>query len=43
MLDKLQLECARIIKFDKTIAFGDTSGDKEMLAWANEGKFEFFH
>ena len=30
-------------KFDKTIAFGDTSGDKEMLAWANEGKFEFFH
>ena len=30
-------------KFDKTIAFGDTSGDKEMLAWANEGKFELFH
>lgn len=30
-------------KFDKSIAFGDTSGDKEMLAWANEGQFEFFH
>lgn len=30
-------------KYDKTIAFGDTSGDKEMLAWANESQFEFFH
>ena len=30
-------------KFDKTIAFGDTSGDQEMLAWANESHFEFFH
>ena len=30
-------------KFDKTIAFGDTSGDKEMLEWANESQFEFFH
>ncbi len=30
-------------KFDKTIAFGDTSGDKEMLEWANEIHFEFFH
>ncbi|MCQ4034438.1 HAD family hydrolase [Kaistella montana] len=30
-------------KFDKTIAFGDTSGDREMLAWANESHFEFFH
>lgn len=30
-------------KFDKTIAFGDTSGDKEMLEWANESHFEFFH
>lgn len=30
-------------KFDKTIAFGDTSGDREMLAWANESQFEFFH
>lgn len=30
-------------KYDKTIAFGDTSGDKEMLAWANESQYEFFH
>lgn len=30
-------------KFDKIIAFGDTSGDREMLAWANESQFEFFH
>ena len=30
-------------KYDKTIAFGDTSGDKEMLDWANEGQFKFFH
>ena len=30
-------------KYDKTIAFGDTSGDKEMLEWANEGQFKFFH
>ena len=30
-------------KFDKTLAFGDTSGDKEMLAWANESQYEFFH
>ena len=30
-------------KFDKSIAFGDTDGDKEMLAWANEGYFQFFH
>lgn len=30
-------------KYDKTIAFGDTSGDKEMLDWANESQFEFFH
>ena len=30
-------------KFDKTIAFGDTSGDREMLDWANESHFEFFH
>ena len=30
-------------KFDKIIAFGDTSGDREMLAWANESHFEFFH
>ncbi len=30
-------------KYDKIIAFGDTSGDQEMLAWANEGQFKFFH
>lgn len=30
-------------KYDKIIAFGDTSGDKEMLDWANESQFEFFH
>lgn len=30
-------------KYDKTIAFGDSSGDKEMLAWANESQYEFFH
>lgn len=30
-------------KFDKIIAFGDTSGDREMLAWTNESHFEFFH
>jgi len=30
-------------KYDKIIAFGDTSGDKEMMAWANESQFEFFH
>lgn len=30
-------------KYDKIIAFGDTSGDQEMLDWANEGQFKFFH
>ena len=30
-------------KYDKTIAFGDTSGDQEMLDWADEGQFKFFH
>lgn len=30
-------------KYDKTIAFGDTSGDKPMLQWANEGHYQFFH
>lgn len=30
-------------KFDKTIAFGDTSGDRPMMNWANESHFEFFH
>lgn len=31
------------LKFDKTLAFGDTSGDQEMLNWADEGFFRFFH
>ncbi|GEN77414.1 HAD family hydrolase [Chryseobacterium hagamense] len=30
-------------KYDKIIAFGDTSGDKPMLKWANEGHYQFFH
>jgi phosphatidylglycerophosphatase C len=30
-------------KYDKIIAFGDTSGDKSMLKWANEGHYQFFH
>ncbi|MDN4013982.1 HAD family hydrolase [Chryseobacterium gambrini] len=30
-------------KYDKIIAFGDTSGDKPMLNWANEGHYQFFH
>lgn len=30
-------------KHDKIIAFGDTSGDRPMLAWANEGHYQFFH
>lgn len=29
--------------YGKRIAFGDTSGDKEMLAWADEGFYRFFH
>lgn len=28
--------------YDKTIAFGDTDGDKEMLEWADESFFRFF-
>lgn len=36
-------EAVRKKKYDKTIAFGDTSGDKQMLAWADEAQFEFFH
>lgn len=31
------------LKYDKIIAFGDTSGDKAMLSFANEGHFNFFH
>lgn len=30
-------------KFDKIIAFGDTSGDKPMLDFAHESHFKFFH
>ena len=29
--------------YDKKIAFGDTSGDKPMLAWADESFYQFFH
>ncbi|MBP3840389.1 MAG: haloacid dehalogenase-like hydrolase, partial [Chryseobacterium sp.] len=37
------IEAVKGRKFDKTIAFGDTSGDREMLVWADESQFEFFH
>ncbi|WP_027377457.1 HAD-IB family hydrolase [Kaistella palustris] len=30
-------------KYDKTIAFGDTAGDRPMMEWADESQFEFFH
>ena len=30
-------------KYDKTIGFGDSYGDKEMLDWVDEGQFEFFN
>jgi phosphatidylglycerophosphatase C len=30
-------------KYDKILAFGDTSGDQPMLNWADEGQFKFFH
>lgn len=30
-------------KFDKIIAFGDTSGDKAMFKFANEFHYRFFH
>ena len=26
-----------------TVAFGDTNGDREMLSWASEGYFRYFH
>jgi HAD superfamily hydrolase (TIGR01490 family) len=29
--------------YDKIIAFGDTSGDKQMLSFAKESHFKFFH
>ena len=30
-------------KYDKIIAFGDTSGDKAMFKFANESHYRFFH
>lgn len=30
-------------KYDKKVAFGDSDGDKEMLNFADESFFEFFH
>ena len=30
-------------KFDKIIAFGDSEGDREMLEWADESYYQFFH
>ena len=30
-------------KYDKIIAFGDTSGDREMMDLADESQFKFFH
>ncbi|KMQ70566.1 HAD family hydrolase [Chryseobacterium koreense] len=30
-------------KFDKIIAFGDTSGDRPMMDFADESHYEFFH
>lgn len=30
-------------KFDKIIAFGDTSGDQPMLSFAHESHYRFFH
>lgn len=41
-LCRIQEETAGL-KFDKSIAFGDTSGDKAMLKWANESHYRFFH
>lgn len=29
--------------YDKIISFGDTQGDKEMLEWADESHYRFFH
>lgn len=31
------------LKYDKSIAFGDTSGDQAMLTWADESHYRFFH
>lgn len=41
-LARIQMEI-KDKKYDKIIAFGDTSGDKPMLKWANEGHYQFFH
>lgn len=41
-LERIKKEIANE-KFDKIIAFGDTSGDRPMLNWANEGHYQFFH
>ncbi|KQM31204.1 HAD-IB family hydrolase [Chryseobacterium sp. Leaf201] len=41
-LERIQSEISDS-RYDKIIAFGDTSGDKPMLAWANEGHYQFFH
>lgn len=30
-------------KFDKTIAFGDTSADRPMLSWADESYYRYFN
>lgn len=30
-------------KFDKKVAFGDSAGDKQMLSYADESFFRFFH
>jgi HAD superfamily hydrolase (TIGR01490 family) len=30
-------------KYDKIIAFGDSSGDKQMMKFANESHYQFFH
>lgn len=30
-------------KFDKIIAFGDTSGDRPMMEFADESHYQFFH
>ncbi|WP_027379110.1 HAD-IB family hydrolase [Chryseobacterium daeguense] len=41
-LERIKVEITDT-KYDKIIAFGDTSGDKPMLKWANEGHYQFFH
>ena len=41
-LTRIQSEIAGK-KYDKTIGFGDTDGDKEMLNWVDEQQFKFFH